>query len=526
MLSKTATYWMAGLGVVGVAAVTPAILKYYGVRPGAAVEPAPGISQSEAPNAAAAPKTRPSLNPNSSPAGPVVASTEPPSAADSISVARPLDAPKPGDAPAPPSSAAVSTSPARSLDAPKPGDPPTQADPGRPAFDVVRVEPTGDAVIAGRASPRAAVELRSDGRVVAEVDADDSGQFAILPPPFSAGGHRLQLAARSGGSPEVLSDAIGIDVPAAAGAPAASPSPEPNPPPASPKPIAPAPRPGEATAPSKSAPSPGPKVAALHVKPVNAAVAPLVSILSVEASGTGRFEANGAAAPNTIVRLYLNNSFLAEAVAGADGRWSLTVERGMSAGAYAIRADEIDRANGAVVARAEVPFNYPERPAATGVALAAAPTPAKAAPAKPAAEPATGAAAPAAELAATPAAPAAAAKREPKTPAPKLAAATPAPAPTDPAPAAPATATSTLASAAPAVTVAEPAKPAGGANPVVPEIRTAKVVRGDNLWDLSRRFYGYGPHYKVIYEANASQIRNPRLIYPDQIFVVPRSPPL
>jgi nucleoid-associated protein YgaU len=49
-------------------------------------------------------------------------------------------------------------------------------------------------------------------------------------------------------------------------------------------------------------------------------------------------------------------------------------------------------------------------------------------------------------------------------------------------------------------------------------------VPGDNLWNLSEHFYGYGPHYRVIYEANASQIRNPRLIYPDQIFVVPEKP--
>jgi nucleoid-associated protein YgaU len=59
---------------------------------------------------------------------------------------------------------------------------------------------------------------------------------------------------------------------------------------------------------------------------------------------------------------------------------------------------------------------------------------------------------------------------------------------------------------------------------VVPEIRTAKIVPGDNLWDLSEHFYGWGPHYRTIYEANAAQIRNPALIYPDQIFVVPQKP--
>jgi nucleoid-associated protein YgaU len=99
-------------------------------------------------------------------------------------------------------------------------------------------------------------------------------------------------------------------------------------------------------------------------------------------------------------------------------------------------------------------------------------------------------------------------------------------APTETAAAPPAAPASAPAAAAetPAVAVAEPPKPADGANPVVAEIRTTKVVRGDNLWNLSKHFYGYGPHYKVIYEANSSQIRNPRLIYPDQIFVVPPKP--
>ncbi|MGA2795383.1 MAG: peptidoglycan-binding protein, partial [Roseiarcus sp.] len=68
----------------------------------------------------------------------------------------------------------------------------------RPAFDIVRVEPTGDAVIAGHAAPKAVIELRDDGRVVAEASADASGDFTMLPPPFSAGGHRLELAARTG----------------------------------------------------------------------------------------------------------------------------------------------------------------------------------------------------------------------------------------------------------------------------------------------------------------------------------------
>jgi nucleoid-associated protein YgaU len=47
------------------------------------------------------------------------------------------------------------------------------------------------------------------------------------------------------------------------------------------------------------------------------------------------------------------------------------------------------------------------------------------------------------------------------------------------------------------------------------------VQPGNNLWRLARAAYGRGVRYTVIYEANRDQIRNPRLIYPGQVFTVP-----
>lgn len=51
---------------------------------------------------------------------------------------------------------------------------------------------------------------------------------------------------------------------------------------------------------------------------------------------------------------------------------------------------------------------------------------------------------------------------------------------------------------------------------------TLIIRRGDNLWRIARRLYGHGMRYSTIYQANAEQIRNPDLIYPGQIFVLPR----
>jgi nucleoid-associated protein YgaU len=49
------------------------------------------------------------------------------------------------------------------------------------------------------------------------------------------------------------------------------------------------------------------------------------------------------------------------------------------------------------------------------------------------------------------------------------------------------------------------------------------VTRGDSLWRISRLRFGKGMRYTVIYEANASQIRNPDLIYPGQLLVMPQN---
>jgi nucleoid-associated protein YgaU len=48
------------------------------------------------------------------------------------------------------------------------------------------------------------------------------------------------------------------------------------------------------------------------------------------------------------------------------------------------------------------------------------------------------------------------------------------------------------------------------------------VQPGNSLWRIARRTYGHGVQYTVIYEANRAQIGDPSLIYPGQVFVLPR----
>ena len=76
-----------------------------------------------------------------------------------------------------------------------------------PAFDVLRVEPNGSTVIAGRAEPDATVEVASGDNIVAAIKAGPSGDFAIvLDQPLPAGDHQLVLRATSKGGETVVSE--------------------------------------------------------------------------------------------------------------------------------------------------------------------------------------------------------------------------------------------------------------------------------------------------------------------------------
>jgi nucleoid-associated protein YgaU len=410
---------------------------------------------------------------------------------------------------------------------PKQPEPSREADLSRPQFDIVRVEPTGEAVIAGHSAPKARVAVTDHGQVVAEADADETGQFVVLPPTFAPGSHTLGLTARTGDGAAVQSPGVvGIDVPqpSAKSATAAMAAPSAtgvstsltkssartgvaDPSPASTL----ASRALEASpsgkslvqsnpaAPAPSKPTESILIAKTETPIPRAAASPRVVVTGVATDETGRMVATGAASAGAFLRLYLNGSFLADVTAGANGLWALTVEHGMKGGAYSIRADEINRTTDTVISRAEVPFNYSERVAE--LALGATPAPVVATPPAPA-----GTQAPAPEPRRT-VAPAAAPAMVVKDVTVAL------------------SSDAALASPRQSAVGGEPSAPSGAAHAIVPLVDTAKVVPGDSLWAISAHLYGNGLRYTQIYAANAGQIRDPWLIYPGQIFVLPRPTP-
>ena len=127
--------------------------------------------------------------------------------------------PRPSSAPSPACSAAPRTpfrrrrrkprSPpfpdARDVPAPERGDAPVDVDPGAaPTFDIVRIEPRGRAVMAGRAAPGAQVEIRSGDRLIDRARADQRGEWVVVPAePLTRGVQELRLSARLDDRPAV-----------------------------------------------------------------------------------------------------------------------------------------------------------------------------------------------------------------------------------------------------------------------------------------------------------------------------------
>lgn len=210
------------------------------------------------------------------------------------------------------------------------GSPPSPESGNVPTFDVASIEPTGEAVIAGRAAPGATVELLRNGEVHDRVVADKSGQFVIVPPKLPPGTYDLTLRSKAADGTVTTSRQR---VTAAL---------EPR---STERPVVALVTPDKPTVVLSQPGAP---------KPAGAVV-----VETVEIEAGGKFHVSGQARPGAALRLYLNDSFVTGVTAGADGRFAVTINEGVAAGSYRVRVDEASSA-GSVRARAEVPFNVPD----------------------------------------------------------------------------------------------------------------------------------------------------------------------
>lgn len=193
-------------------------------------------------------------------------------------------------------------------------------------FDIVRVEEDGSMVAAGKSEPFARISLMDGENVLAELAADERGEWVHIPSePLVAGVHELWLRDGSMNIREE-SEVVVVNVPEAEDR-------------------------RETIAVLLSADNEDAKV----LQAPEPVLESQVDIRSVNYSGK-TMTVRGSASEQGSINVYADNVFLGTAAFTEDGSWSLRVIRSMAPGkTYMIRADRTDE-NGRVSARAEVPF--------------------------------------------------------------------------------------------------------------------------------------------------------------------------
>jgi nucleoid-associated protein YgaU len=251
--------------------------------------------------------------------------------------------PKPASAPAPAKQASAPPAPA----APAPSTPGPAPTP--PSFDIVKVDPSGHAVIAGRAAPGAAVRVLDGDKSLGSVTADDRGEWVLLPAqPIPPGERQLTLEATDPktGDKTRSADTVALAVAPPAGGAAGG---------ANQGTVAVL-LPGNANQPAQALQTPNARTGSL-------------SLDTAEYNDKGELMLSGHASPNATLHLYADNQPLATVTADPQGKWSTVSPRPQgspqSQAKTELRVDELG-SNGSVAQRIATPFEAPAATAATG----------------------------------------------------------------------------------------------------------------------------------------------------------------
>ncbi len=227
--------------------------------------------------------------------------------------------------------------------APRPATPrlaatPTPAPaPATPAFDIVRIGPQGDAVLAGRAAPGADVTVRAGGQDIGHATADAAGSWVLVPTaPLPPGAQALTLSEMRPDGMQVAGAASVLTMVPAPAAPAGAPA------------LAVLDQPGAA-----------PRV--LQAPPGSAAET--LGLAAVDYDDRGQLRFAGTAPPGAPVRIYVDDQVAGDAVADTQGRWTLSPAAAIAPGQHRLRVDQLDP-RGQVAARIALPFQREQLAAA------------------------------------------------------------------------------------------------------------------------------------------------------------------
>ena len=197
-----------------------------------------------------------------------------------------------------------------------------------PTFDIVRVDPRGTAVVAGRGAAGSEVALLIGDDEIARADIDEAGEWVmIVSEPLPAGSAELSLLMRTPSGQEIRSEqVVVVSVPESRDA----------------TPLVVLGRPGEA---SRVIQSPFDGVA----------MGPL-ALETVDYDESGSVIFSGRAEPGAQVRVLADDEVVGRTTAGDDGRWSVEAGANFSPGVYDLQVDQIDPETGRVTAVIALPF--------------------------------------------------------------------------------------------------------------------------------------------------------------------------
>jgi nucleoid-associated protein YgaU len=193
-----------------------------------------------------------------------------------------------------------------------------------PSFDTVRVEQSGDAVIAGRAAANSEVTVKWNGNVVGTTTTNADGSFVLVPAkPLATGTGALTLEVNEGGKVVTSEGSVIVAV-------------------------------------KQNAPALVAKVdpAAPTTVIQNGATSDIkkeLQLSAVDYDANGNIVFSGSAAPGSTVRFYVDNAAAGEGTADAAGKWSFKGSSAVTPGTHTLRADAVDAA-GTVISRIELPF--------------------------------------------------------------------------------------------------------------------------------------------------------------------------
>lgn len=197
-----------------------------------------------------------------------------------------------------------------------------------PTFDIVRVDPRGTAVIAGRGAPGSQVALMIGDDEIARSDIDEAGEWVmIVSDPLPAGSAELSLLMITPEGQEIRSEqVVVVSVPESRDT----------------TPLVVLGRPGEA---SRVIQSPFDGVA----------MGPL-ALETVDYDESGSVIFSGRAEPGSRIRVLADGELVGATTAGEDGRWSVEAGSNFAPGVYDLQVDQIDPETGRVTAVIALPF--------------------------------------------------------------------------------------------------------------------------------------------------------------------------